>query len=109
MTTEHEILRTMGAAKPHPWNEEAAERIAREHGIRKLTADHWCIIHTLREHYIQYGAVPPMRAACDKNRLDPHCADSLFHSPQEAWHIAGLPVPNDEAEGYSYPGDMVQY
>lgn len=109
MTTEHELLRNTAAAAHYPWNEAVAQRIASEHGINELTPDHWCVIHTLREHFIQYGAVPPMRVACDVNRLDPHCADWLFHSPQEAWEIAGLAVPDEEAEGYAYPGDMVQY
>lgn len=109
MTTEHEIQANSTATPARPWDESVAQRIAREQGLEKLTPDHWCVIHTLRDHYIQYGALPPMRFACDINRLDPHCVDELFRSPQEAWRIAGLPDPDDEAYSYAYPGDMVQY
>ncbi|HEY9149086.1 MAG TPA: TusE/DsrC/DsvC family sulfur relay protein [Gammaproteobacteria bacterium] len=109
MTTEHEIMPFTAALRRQSWSEAQAERIAREHGIESLTEEHWCVINTLRDHFIQYGALPPMRFACDINRLEPHCVDHLFHSPQEAWRIAGLPDPDDEAEGYAYPGDMVQY
>lgn len=109
MTTEHEVIPFTAMAQPEPWSEGHAEQIAHEQGLAKLTEAHWCVIHTLRDHYIQYGALPPLRFACDINRLEPHCVDQLFHSPQEAWRIAGLPDPDEEAMGYAYPGDMVQY
>jgi len=109
MTTEHETMRNAAATARGPWSEALAERIASERGLGQLTPEHWGVIRTLRQHYIQYGAVPPMRFACDINRLDPHCMDKLFHSPQEAWEIAGLPGPDEEADGYAYPGDMVQH
>lgn len=109
MTTEHETLRTPLPAGSEPWSETVAERIASEQGLGQLTREHWRVIHTLRQHFIQYGALPPMRFACDINRLEPHCVDQLFRSPQEAWRIAGLPDPGEEVQGYSYPGDMVQH
>lgn len=109
MTTEFETVQSKAPEQRRPWSEAVAEHIASEQGIGKLTPDHWHIIHTLRQHYIQYGAVPPMRFACDINRMDPHCVDALFNSPQQAWRIAGLPDPDDETQGYSYPGDMVQH
>lgn len=109
MTTEHETLRTTQSLGHEPWSEALAERIASEQGISRLTTQHWRVIHTLRQHFIQYGALPPMRFACDINRLAPHCADELFHSPEKAWRIAGLPDPGEEARGYSYPSDMVQH
>ena len=109
MTTEHETTRSTPSVAREPWNEVVAERIATEQGISQLTEEHWRVIHTLRQHFIQYGAMPPMRFACDINRLAPHCVDQLFHTPQEAWRIAGLPDPGEEAQGYSYPGDMVQH
>lgn len=109
MTTEFEIMRAKMAKEIRSWNESVAERIAHEDGLGTLTPEHWHIIHTLRQHFIQYGSVPPMRYACDINRMEPHCADTLFKSPQQAWRIAGLPPANEEAEGYSYPSDMVQH
>lgn len=107
MTTEFDIP-MIPAVEPRLWNEELASRIAEEDGVGELTPEHWKIINTLREHFIQYGALPPMRAACDLNQMAPHCVDQLFHSPQEAWRIAGLPDPGEEAKSYLYPGDEVQ-
>jgi tRNA 2-thiouridine synthesizing protein E len=96
------------AVDPQQWNEALATRIAAEDGIGELTTEHWKIIHTLREHFVQYGALLPMRVACDFHRMEPHCVDVLFHSPQEAWRIAGLPDPGEEAKSYMYSGEYVQ-
>ncbi|MGM0595022.1 MAG: TusE/DsrC/DsvC family sulfur relay protein [Pseudomonadota bacterium] len=109
MTTEHETRYSLPEERQRPWSESLAERMAREQGLGQLTPAHWQVIRTLREHFIQYGALPPMRVACDINRLEPHCFDKLFRSPEEAWRIAGLPDPGEEARGYTYPGDMVQH
>ncbi len=80
-----------------PWSEERAQQIATDHGLGELNEAHWKVIHTLREHFVQYGAVPPMRLACGMNRLDSKCAEELFHSANEAWQVAGLPEPGTEA------------
>ncbi len=109
MTTAYEVSHAGAESKRQPWTEKLAESLAQESGLGHLTEAHWKVIHTLRSHFIQYGALPPMRFACDISRLEPHCVDQLFHTPQEAWRIAGLPAPGEEAEGYSYPGDMVQH
>lgn len=107
MTTEFDTP-LIPAIEPQQWNEALARQIAADDGVGELTQDHWKIIHTLREHFIQYGALPPMRVACDLHRMNPHCVDELFHSPQEAWRIAGLPDPGEEAKSYMYPGEYVQ-
>ncbi|MCW8919517.1 MAG: TusE/DsrC/DsvC family sulfur relay protein [Gammaproteobacteria bacterium] len=83
-----------------PWSEERARRIAAESGVGELTEAHWRVIHTLRTHFVQYGALPPMRLACGMNRLAPHCTEELFHGADVAWHIAGLPKPGSETPGY---------
>ncbi len=108
MTTEHE-LPTSALADQAAWCEAVAERVAREQGFGVLTPAHWCVIHGLRKHFIQYGALPSMRAVCDSERLDPHCVSELFHDPQVAWQIAGLPDPGEEARSYLYPDDQIQH
>lgn len=98
MTTEYE--RRFADSEPvmnTPWSEEVARQIALEDGIGELTDSHWRVIHTLREHFVQYGAMPPMKLACGMNRLDPHCVEELFKGSYEAWHIAGLPDPGTES------------
>ncbi len=102
MTTEYETLVSLQANLPKlaPWSEEDAQRIASEDGLGKLTESHWKVLRTLREHFVQYGALPPMRLVCGMNNLDPHCTDELFHGAYEAWHVAGLPDPGAEAMSY---------
>lgn len=80
-----------------PWSEEQAEALAASHGLGELTDAHWQVIHTLRQHFVQYGALPPMSLACGANHLAPECGDILFHDAREAWQLAGLPEPGTEA------------
>lgn len=82
------------------WDEQLATAIARHDGVL-LTPAHWLVIRALREHYRKFGAVPPAFShLCLLNHLDKHCVDKLFHSQREAWRIAGLPDPGEEARAY---------
>ena len=86
---------------PRLWNEDIAELIADADGLGELTAEHWRIIYYLREHYLKYHSVPVMRHACWVTHLDPHCVPGLFgESAREAWRVAGLPNPGEEAKSY---------
>ena len=83
------------------WNEDVARTIARHDGLAVLTDDHWAIIRTLRDHYFRCGTIPWMRHICHENHLGDHCVDDLFaHSSREAWRVAGLPNPGEEAKAY---------
>lgn len=85
---------------PQQWNESLAADIARHDGL-VLTPAHWRVIHALREHFHRFGTAPPaFRHLCVTNRLDKHCVEHLFHSHREAWRIAGLPDPGEEARAY---------
>lgn len=101
MTTQFELLAPQAKSASQPWNEKVAQQIALRDGLGQLGEEHWRVIRTLRSHFIQYGAMPPMRLACTTNHLEPHCVEHLFHSAEEAWTVAGLPDPGDEARGYS--------
>lgn len=101
MTTQFELLTpSTPATPPQPWSEARAQQLAELDGVGKLGEAHWRVIHTLRSHFIQYGALPPMRLACSASHLDPHCVEQLFHTAREAWTIAGLPDPGDEVRSY---------
>lgn len=102
MTTEYEGMASLQPEAPQqtPWSEELARQIAAADGIGELSEAHWRVIHTLREHFVKYGALPPMGLACGLNHLDPHCTDELFRGAHEAWRVAGLPEPGAEAMGY---------
>lgn len=85
---------------PQQWNESLAGAIAWNDGL-ELTSSHWLVIRALREHYRKFGIAPPaFRHLCVMNRLDKHCVGDLFHSHREAWRIAGLPDPGEEARAY---------
>jgi len=86
---------------PRLWNEDLAELLAELDGIGALTAEHWRVIHYLREHYLKYRAMPVMRHVCWVTHLDRHCVTDLFGADsREAWRVAGLPNPGEEAKAY---------
>jgi dissimilatory sulfite reductase related protein len=86
---------------PRVWSEAVATTLARLDGLPELTRDHWVIIRALRDHYLRFGAAPPAFShLCNKYRLGRHCVDRLFRSEREAWRIAGLPDPGEEAKTY---------
>ena len=86
---------------PATWNKYVATAIARLDGLPQLTHEHWVIIHALRDHYERFGtALPAFSHVCLMNHLDKHCVENLFRSQREAWRIAGLPDPGEEAKAY---------
>jgi TusE/DsrC/DsvC family sulfur relay protein len=86
---------------PNQWSEQVASEIARKDGLAELTQSHWDVIHWLREHFERFGAAPPaFRHICHVNHLGPHGVENLFRTPREAWRVAGLPDPGEEARTY---------
>lgn len=86
--------------EPDVWNEEIAQRIAQTDGINTLTEEHWQIIRYLREQYLKYGSLPVARLVCRANGLQRDSIKTLFNGCREAWRIAGLPNPGEEAKAY---------
>lgn len=80
------------------WNEALAREIARRHGIEELTAEHWKVIHALREHYARFGVAPATLQMCGLEH--PYCGHDLFRNGLNAWRVAGLPDPGEEAKAY---------
>ncbi|MBS4097706.1 MAG: TusE/DsrC/DsvC family sulfur relay protein [Sulfuricella sp.] len=85
---------------PTAWSRELAQQLATEDGIGPLGDAHWAVIDELRAHYLDYGALPPGSHVCRVNRLDTQCVPGLFANMREAWRIAGLPNPGEEAKSY---------
>ncbi|HET7833974.1 MAG TPA: TusE/DsrC/DsvC family sulfur relay protein [Gallionella sp.] len=85
---------------PAQWDQELAQQIASQDGVGKLSEAHWAIIRQLREHYLKSGALVPASHACHMNHQNLDCVDGLFHNQREAWRIAGLPNPGEEAKSY---------
>jgi TusE/DsrC/DsvC family sulfur relay protein len=85
---------------PASWSSQVAEQLAREDGIGALGEEHWEVIRTLRDHYMRSRGIPAFSHVCQVNGFDKRCLDGLFKSPREAWRIAGLPNPGEEAKAY---------
>lgn len=84
---------------PDKWNKALAQQIAGEDGVGELTDEHWAVIQQLRNHYLEHGALVPVHA-CKVNNLEAGCVQEMFRSMREAWRIAGLPNPGEEAKNY---------
>ena len=82
------------------WTPETAQKIALQDGFPKLTNSHWDVINYLRDHYLRFGALPVTSHVCRVNHLPSDCMTSLFRNTKEAWRIAGLPNPGEEAKTY---------
>ena len=113
MVTEHPD--TQGAASPSSpldldesgfmrdptrWNKSAARILAEMHDVGQLTPDHWAVIYYLREHRLSYGSLPPMSQVCRTRGLNSGAVESLFGGCVQAWRVAGLPNPGEEARAH---------
>ncbi len=85
---------------PHRWNETVAERLASMVGIDELSDDHWLIIYTLRSYYTKFGVAPSINNICRDYQKDKNWVHDLFGSCLNAWCVAGLPDPGEEAKTY---------
>lgn len=85
---------------PHRWSMQTSRILAEVHGIGPLRPDHWAIIFYLREHHLTYGSLPPMSQVCRTRGLNSSAVGRLFGDCLEAWRVAGLPYPGEEARSY---------
>lgn len=82
------------------WNETLARDIAELDGIGPLTTVHWTVIQHLRQSWLEHHTIPAVSHTCHLAGLGPQCLEELFHGPREAWRVAGLPDPGEEARAY---------
>lgn len=85
---------------PASWHAELAEKIALRLGIGELHQSHWAVIGYLREHYLVNATLPWEGNVCRELDLVANCVHRLFGGPVEAWKVAGLPDPGEEARTY---------
>lgn len=84
---------------PSRWDEEVAEVIADKLKIQ-LGAEHWVAIYALRNYFTRFGVAPPISNICRENAKDKHWIHNLFGSCLNAWRVAGLADPGEEAKSY---------
>lgn len=86
---------------PNQWSESLARFIAACDGVGELTPEQWSIIRSMRDEYFKYRAPPVPRFVCHINHMQKNCVGTLFdNNRREAWRIAGLPNPGEEAKAY---------
>jgi tRNA 2-thiouridine synthesizing protein E len=104
---------TLAATKPLPdfdedglikdpalWDETVAQATALAHGVGKLTDNHWRVIRALRAHYVRFGVAPAMHNVCRELGQNRFWVHELFQTCLNAWRVAGLPNPGEEAKTY---------
>jgi TusE/DsrC/DsvC family sulfur relay protein len=82
---------------PAVWNEQLALVLAKaEEGLDELTADHWSVIHFIRNHYLETKSAPMVRAMCKSSGVPLKRIYELFPSgpAKGACKLAGLPKPD---------------
>ena len=85
---------------PAHWDVRLAARLAQCLGVAELSFVHWRIIERLRAGWLVEGELPVQRHLCRELDLVSGCVDKLFGGFIEAWKIAGLPDPGEEARVY---------
>ena len=80
---------------PEIWNEDVAERIAKEDGI-EMTEKHWAVVKMIRQNYEEKGNAPMIRTLCKETGLKLKEIYELFPlgPARGACRVAGLPKPD---------------
>lgn len=82
------------------WSEDLARQVAAEDGLGALDDTQIAVLKRLRASYNRDGALPAVSHVCHLSGFEPDCMTRLFPSVREAWRLAGLPNPGEEAKAY---------
>lgn len=85
---------------PGLWSESLADRIAQADGLGQLSDLQLGLLRALRREFEKYGTVTALSHVCHLTGQSADCMQRLFPNPREAWRIAGLPNPGEEAKAY---------
>lgn len=85
---------------PAMWTESLANRVAQDDGLGELGELQLSLLRALRHEFFKHGSVPALHHVCHLIGQEPDCMQHLFPSPHEAWRLAGLPNPGEEAKTY---------
>ena len=79
--------------QPETWTKDIAEILAQGEVPAKLTEDHWKVIDYLRNYYLKFETVPPVKMLCRDTGLKFTYICKLFPSglTKGACKIAGIP------------------
>ena len=82
------------------WSEELARGLALAEGVAILSAEHWRVIHFIRNKYLSLGGLTSMRRLCRGTELSRAEIKELFGDCLAMLRIAGVPNPGEEAKTY---------
>jgi sulfur relay (sulfurtransferase) DsrC/TusE family protein len=82
------------------WSESLADRIAQNDGLGELSELQIGLLHALRREFAKHGTVMALSHVCHLTGQSADCMQHLFPNPREAWRVAGLPNPGEEAKAY---------
>lgn len=86
--------------EPELWDRDLALRISAAVRVGELGEEHWAVIDYLRTHYLAHRTLPWEGNVCRELGLGEACVQGLFGGLYEAWKVAGLPNPGEEARTY---------
>ena len=87
---------------PEQWTLDMARECARSDGLGELNDKHVAILLAFRRHYLETGNIMPPVLVCHKLNMGSECVHTLFGNEREAWRLAGLPDPGEEALTYMH-------
>jgi len=81
--------------EPDKWNREVAEDLAKTENAFPMGDEHWKLVNYLRDYYIKFGIVPPIRMVVKQTGIDLKKIYVLFPDgpAKGACKVAGLPKP----------------
>lgn len=85
---------------PQQWTPEVAQQLAQQLNLAPMSDEHWTVISDLREYYHRFEVAPTIHSICHKHQKNEFWVKHLFHNSLNAWRIAGLPDPGEEARAY---------
>lgn len=79
--------------EPLMWTPDVAETLAKEQNFSKLTDDQWKVIVHMRQYYLEFGIVPPVRKLSRETGFSLRQMKKMFPNglAEGACKIAGLP------------------
>ena len=85
---------------PSMWSEGLAGYIAQNDGLGELSELQIDLLIALRREFSKHGTVPALSHVCHLTGQKGDCMHHLFPDAREAWRVAGLPNPGEEAKAY---------
>lgn len=79
--------------QPELWTKDLARLLAQGEVQGGLTEGHWKVIDYLRQYYLNFDTVPPVRVLSNNTDCDVRCIHRLFPSglARGACKVAGIP------------------